>query len=140
MAVNFFNLIQFGDTLYITSTQGSGGVRYISEVSGTDVFEFDTIGNDLTALDGTVYTQAIAIIDAPITIRFPLLETSMRDAIKAVIQNYQSNPIPFTLGLTGDPGTYTFTAKPAGKPLEYPGTFQNGKLKDVQVHLYVTKT
>jgi hypothetical protein len=141
MSYTFCNLIQLGPTFYITSDGTSGGTEYIATVKGTDAFE-NINGQDIRALSGTVYQQitddAGDIIDAPIDITFPLLKVSDRDAILAVINAYAGTP--FTLVITGDPGTYTGTAKPAfsPKPVEYSGEFRNGKITNVTVHLLMT--
>lgn len=138
--MNNWNLIQIGD-VYVTSDETNTGTKYICETSGTDVLEFGFVANDIRALDGTVYNQQADIVDIPITLKFPLLETSMKDAIKEVFQTYyDTDDTPFDFVLTGPAGTFTMTAKPAWtpRPIEYPGTFQNGKLLDVTMHVYGT--
>lgn len=138
MSFTVANLIQLG-TLYITDSEGSGGVKYLSTVKGTDALELDAEGQDIVALDGTAYSQFSGVIDAPIDIEVPLMEVSMKDAIAGVFQAYIDTPTPFTFVITGDPGTFTGTGKPRfPKPLEYSGEFFNGKLKNVKLKLYFT--
>jgi hypothetical protein len=138
MSFTIANLIQL-DSLYITSTEGAGGIKYLSTVKGTDALELDAEGQDIIALDGTAYSQFSDIVDVPIDIEVPLMEVSMKDAINEVFQDYIDSPTPFTFVITGDPGTFTGTGKPRfPKPLEYSGEFFNNKVKQVKLKLYFT--
>lgn len=145
MAIDFFYQIQLG-SVYVTSTEADGGTPAIADVDGLDAFEIDDGSDPVTvqeirALSGTVYQQvAVPIVDAPITITFPLLDADTVDDISDVIRAFVASPTPFTAAFTGTVRNFTGTAKPRWdpKPVSYSGQYQNGKLKNVVVRLYVT--
>jgi len=145
MAVDFFYKVQIG-SIYVTSDGMTGGTRAIAEVDGLDAFEMavsgtEVMGQDIKALSGKVYTNLReTVIDAPITITFPLLTTSIKTSIQGVLNSYLATPTPFTLVFTGTPGTFTGTGRPRWepRPIRYGPTYQNDKLKNVVVSLYMT--
>lgn len=145
MPVDFYYQIQLGNS-YITDTGADMGVRAIADVDGLDAFEVDD-GTDpiavqeIRALSTTVYQQAsIPIVDVPITITFPLLDKDSLDNITDEINSYIASPTPFTLVFTGTNRTFTGTGKPRWdpRPVSYSGTYQNDKMKQVIVRVWMS--
>jgi hypothetical protein len=113
MAITY-PLIEFGTGVYATDTGLVGGSRVICEIDGLEGFLLtDNIGIQ-RAVDGTVNTQYQAVKDERVVIRFPLITTTRFGAIKTVIQNAVTGNTTHALNITGDLGTFTFTAKPGG--------------------------
>lgn len=144
MAVDFYYQIQLG-SVYLTSTGSNGGFRNIAEVEGLDAFDITdgtdpVVGQDIKALNGTVYTNLTEVVDAPIVIRMPLMLADDYDDVAGVFNAYNATPTPFTAVFTGTNGSYTGTGKPCWdpKPISRAGTYQNDKYKNVVVKIYMT--
>lgn len=144
MAVDYFWKIQLG-SYYLTDDGLTSGVRAICSVEGLDAF-VNTDGTDpiavqeIRALGGTVYQQQQIVVDAPITVKFPKLSTTLFNNIKTVLSTYNGTPSPFTLVFTGTPGTFAGTGKPRFAPtaLQMGSTYQNQLVTEVALNLYMT--
>jgi hypothetical protein len=114
-----FPLLKFG-SVYATSNGLVGGDRAICEVSGLPAID-DAIGGD-KALDFTFYPQVQELKDVEITITFPLIDSTLGDSIRDVVQAAIGST--FTLDIDCDLGTFAYTAKPKSctfKPSILPG-------------------
>lgn len=138
MALDFYNLIKFGSSLYLTEDGLSTGVRIISTVTGLEAFQLDSRVQTIKALSGKVYQQYTNVIDVPITINVPLIGTSMHNSIVAVIQAAITGSTTFQLAITGEFGTFTFNAKPGDPPVSFSGEYQNGKVKQAVYKVFGT--
>jgi hypothetical protein len=136
MAITY-PLLKFG-SVYATDTGLVGGTRYISEIDGLDQFQVtDKIGTT-AALDLTRYSQYQAVKDGLVVVRFPLQETADFTAIKGVIQTAITGLTTFTLDITCELGTFTFTAKPAEDPVKPQLSILTGKVAAVEFRQYCT--
>lgn len=104
-----YPLVEFGSGIFATDTGASTGNRMICEITGLNVIA-EEIGG-ITALDGTRYAQ-YQTAKPLVTITFPLATAGRFDAIRDVFQTAVTGNTTFTLNITGDIGTYTFTATP----------------------------
>lgn len=136
-----YPLIKFGSSLYATSDNTSTGTRYICTISGLDQFQLsDRVGTQ-AALDGTRYVQYQAVKDALVTITFDGpggIDTTKADAIRDVIQTAVTGATTFSLDITADLGTFTFTAKPAENCITAEQSILSGKLANFTVRCYCT--
>ena len=132
-----YHLIKFG-TVYATDNNLVGGTRYISSIEGLDDYQLTDTVQNTRALDLTVYNQYQAVKDMPISVVFPLIDTTKYDAIRDVIQAAITGLTTFALEITGDAGTFTFTAKIAQNPIEFDVSNLPGKLANVRFNLLVT--
>jgi hypothetical protein len=108
MAITY-PLIEFGTGVYATDTGLVGGNRMICSIEGLNIVA-EAIGG-ITAIDGTRYAQ-YQTLKPLVTITFPLATTARFDAIRDVVQNAITGNTTFALNITGDIGSYTFTATP----------------------------
>lgn len=133
MAITY-PLIEFSSGVFATDTGLVGGSRFLCSIEG--LYAITEEIQSIRALDRTVYNQYQAVKDTLITIVFPLIDTTRGDAIRDVVQGAITGNTTYTLNITGDLGTFTFTAKPA------PTTFQQsilpGKWADFRIQAYVT--
>lgn len=104
-----YPLLEFGSGVYATSTGGSSGNRLICTVEGLNIVA-EEIGG-ISALDFTRYAQ-YQTAKPLVTITFPLITTARFDAIRDVVQTAITGNTTFTLNITADLGTFTFTATP----------------------------
>ena len=114
MAITY-PLIQIG-SVYATIDNLSSGTRYISQVEGLYAL-IDNVQSS-RALDGTVYNQYQTVKDVPVTITFPLIDSTKGDAIRDVVQAAITGDTTYALNITADLGTFTFTAKPGSVTFE----------------------
>lgn len=108
MAITY-PLIEFGSGVYATDTGGVGGNRMICIIDGLNIVA-EEIGG-ITAIDGSRYAQ-YQTAKPLVTITFPLATTARFDAIRDVVQAAITGNTTFALNITGDIGTFTFTATP----------------------------
>ena len=127
MALDFYNLIKFGSSLYLTEDGLSTGTRLISTVTGLEAFQLDSRVQTIKALSGKAYQQYSDVVDAPLTITVPLIETSMHNSIVAVMQAAITGLTTFQLVINGEFGNLSFNAKPDS--VSFSGEYQNGKIK-----------
>lgn len=139
MALDFYNLIKFGSSLYLTEDGLSTGTRLISTVTGLEAFQLDSRVQTIKALSGKAYQQYSGVVDVPITINVPLIQTSMHNAIVAVIQAAITGSTTFQLAINGEFGNLSFNAKPGDPPVSFPGEYQNSKIKNAVYKCFVTK-
>lgn len=104
-----FPLIQYG-SVFSTDDNLSTGTRYIVIVEGLEAYQLAEAVGAERALDGTIYLQYQTLKDVPITITFPRIDVTKYDAIRDVIQTAITGNTTFALNITGDMGTFTFTA------------------------------
>ena len=128
-----YPLIQFG-SVYATSDNNSSGTRYISNIEGLYALT-DNIGVQ-RALDGTIHSQYQTVKDTEIKIRFPLIDATKGDAIRDVVQAAATGLTTYSLNITADLGTFTFTAKPG--PVTFEQSILSGKWANFTVTAYVT--
>lgn len=136
MAITY-PLIQFG-SVYSTADNLSGGTRYIVVIQGLDGYQLTDNVQAIRALDGTIYNQYQTVKDVPITITFPRIDTTKYDAIRDVMQAAITGETTFALNVTGDMGTFTFTAKPQPNPIGVEQSEQSGYVENFQLRLYVS--
>lgn len=114
MAVTY-PLVQVG-TVYATDDNLSTGDRYICEIEG--LYALTDLVQSIRAIDGTIYNQYQTVKDVPVTVRFPLIDTTKGDAIRDVVQGAITGSTTYALNITADLGTFTFTAKPGSVTFE----------------------
>lgn len=132
-----FPLIQYG-SVFSTDDNLSTGTRYIVIVEGLEAYQLAEAVGAERALDGTIYLQYQTLKDVPITITFPRIDVTKYDAIRDVIQTAITGNTTFALNITGDMGTFTFTAKPQPNPIGLVQSEQSGYVENFQTKLYVT--
>jgi hypothetical protein len=137
----FWNLIQIG-SVYLTDTEGSTGDKAMATVQGMDKFGIAQLAQQTKAIDGRVYTQFQAIIDAPVTIDVPKMESELYDAVRDVFTAWIATPTDFTFAVTGVPENFTGTAKPRWEtgepPISYTGERVDTQIWGVTIRLWVT--
>ena len=136
MAITY-PLIQYS-TVYATNDNLSSGTRYIAIVEGLENYQLAENVGAVRALDRTIYNQYQAVKDVPITITFPRIDTTKYDAIRDVIQAAITGNTTFALNITGDLGTFTFTAKPQPNPIGVAQSEQSGYVEQFVTRLFVT--
>ena len=137
MAVNFFPQIKI-NSRYLTSNEADGGTPYIAAVRGLDALAIDGAIQVIKALNGTSYLQVTEDqLGKPITIEFPNLLSGDYDDILTEIQAYVTSATAITVDFTGAPyGNITsLSVVPDENPVRFPGEFENGRLKNVSIHL-----
>ena len=133
-----YPLIEFGSGVYATSDGTNTGSRAICNIEGLAAYQLtDNVGSQ-RALDGTIYNQYQAVKDVPISITFPLMDTTRYDAIRDVVQAAITGLTTFTLNITGDLGTFTFTAKPQPNPIGVEQSILSSKVANFTVRAFVT--
>ena len=137
MAITY-PLIKFGASLYMTNDNLSTGTRYIAEVSGLDAFKVTDQVQVTRALSNKAYINYQTIQDMPVEIVFPLIDTTKGAAVIAVIQAAITGLTTFTLDITGDAGTFTFTAKPDEDPISFEQSILSGKWANFTVRALCT--
>jgi hypothetical protein len=133
-----FPLIKFGASLYMTDDNLSTGNRYIATVEGLDAFKVTDQVNVVRALSNKAYNQYQTILDMPVSITFPLIDTTKGAAVIAVVQAAITGLTTFALDITGDAGTFTFTAKPDEDPISFEQTILSSKWANFTVRCLCT--
>jgi hypothetical protein len=137
MAITY-PLTKFGASLYATSTGLIGGDRYICTIEGLDAFKVTDQVNVVRALSNKAYIQYQAILDMPVSITYPLMDTTTGASIIAVVQAAITGLTTFALDITGDAGTFTFTAKPAENPISFEQSIISGMWSNFTVRANCT--
>jgi hypothetical protein len=132
-----YPLIKFG-SVYATEDNMSSGTRYIAIVEGLEGYQLTDNVQTERALDGTIYNQYVPVKDVPVSVTFPLIDVTKYDAIRDVIQAAITGLTTYSLDITSDAGTFTFTAKPAENPITFQTTNLSGKLANVKFSQLVT--
>lgn len=130
-----YPLIQFG-SVYATSDNTNTGTKYIAEIEGLDVLALTHTIQSIKAIDGTVYNQYQGVKDDLIVVRFSRMDFSKFDAIRDVINTAIAGATTYTLNITVNGESFTFTAKPAG--ITYKGAPLATTVEQVEFRQYVT--
>ena len=136
MAITY-PLIKFG-SVYATEDNLSSGNRYIATVEGLEQYQLTDAVNVSRALSNKAYIQYQTIQDVPISVLFPLIDTTKYDAIRDVVQAAITGLTTFTLDITGDLGTFTFVAKPNVNCIQVEQSILSGKVANFRVNCLVT--
>jgi hypothetical protein len=133
MAVTY-PLIEFGTGVYATSDGTNTGSRAICTIEG--LYPITETIQSIRALDGTIYNQYQAVKDTLVTIIFPLITSTRGDALRDVVQTAISGNTTYALNITGDLGTFTFTAKPSSVTFEQ--SILSGYWSNLRISQFVT--
>lgn len=134
-----FNSVQI-NSIYVTKDGLSGGEKCKLTVSGLDLLKKSKSASVKKALDGTPHRRTVDFGGRGFDISI-LVETVLEDVFDAVngeINDAIDNEDNLSLVIAGDTGTFNLTVIPAEEPIRFPGTFINGRIKQVTYSFVTT--
>ena len=132
-----YHKIRIGST-WLTSTALSSGVAYISEITGLDKLALNRQSSVFTAIDGTVYKQYQSNKGLPISIKFPLIDSTTFSTIVAAINNSDNSGVSIPLYITGPLGTYALNVISSG--IDTPGNAIAAGIQNVTFSFVIAAT
>jgi hypothetical protein len=99
---------------WLTSGGTSSGTPYITEITGLDKLRLNRQSNAFQAIDGTTYKQFHSDIGLPVSIRFPLIDTTTFNSIIQIINGADNSGTKIPLYISGPMGTFSMNVIPNG--------------------------
>jgi hypothetical protein len=123
---------------WLTSNSLSSGTPYISEITGLDKLKLARQSSVTLAIDGTPYKQFSSNKGLPVSIKFPLIDSTNYNVIVDAINHADNAGTAISLYITGPMGTFALNVVSSG--LETPGNAIVAGLYNATFNFVVTST